>query len=106
MYQVADSQLNDAISSSDSWKISEEVSEDENGAVAAGLKPTTSARQIKALIEQITGQLKSFEMTVLTFCRPICAATITRISSAFPYLDPASHLGVILLSCLRFTRRL
>ena len=54
---VANNQLNEIISSADAWDITEEISSDDDdaGTAVAGMKPTVSSRQIKALIEQITG---------------------------------------------------
>ena len=49
---VGENQINEIISSSDAWNISEDSSEEE---MLGGLKATVSSRQIKALIEQITG---------------------------------------------------
>lgn len=53
IWVVGETQLNDIISSSEAWTISEDLTEDEIS--TTGLKPTVSARQVKALIEQITG---------------------------------------------------
>ena len=52
---VADAQLNDIISASDAWTISDEITEREDGPTEIGLKPTVSSRQVKALVEQILG---------------------------------------------------
>ena len=48
---VGENQINEIISSADAWNISEDLEEESLG----GLKATVSSRQIKALIEQITG---------------------------------------------------
>lgn len=53
--EVVDSQLHSIISSPEAWNISDEAMEEDE--TAAGRKPTTSSRQIKALIEQVTGEL-------------------------------------------------
>lgn len=50
---VAEGQMNDIISSVDAWTISEDMPDEEVS--SSGLKPTVSARQVKALIEQLTG---------------------------------------------------
>ena len=52
---VADDQLNEIISSSEAWTISDEVPESEEGPSGAGPKSTVSSRQVKALFEQILG---------------------------------------------------
>jgi len=52
---VAEGQLHEIISSSDAWTISDEASDADGGLAEDDLKPTTSARQVKALIEQVTG---------------------------------------------------
>lgn len=51
MKTVGENQINEIISSADAWNISEDLEEESLG----GLKATVSSRQIKALIEQITG---------------------------------------------------
>ncbi|WVR05282.1 hypothetical protein IAU60_002294 [Kwoniella sp. DSM 27419] len=51
--KFAEGQLNEIISSSDAWTITDEAQEDDAGQ-STGLRPTVSARQVKALIEQIT----------------------------------------------------
>lgn len=48
-----DSQSNSIISSPEAWTISDEVMEEDEA--VSGRKPTNSSRQIKALIEQVTG---------------------------------------------------
>ena len=53
---VAENQMQEIISSSDAWTISEDLTDEE--ITSSGLKPTVSARQVKALIEQLTGQSK------------------------------------------------
>lgn len=49
--------MNEIISSSDAWVISEDLTDEEIN--SSGLRPTISARQVKALIEQLTGQSNS-----------------------------------------------
>lgn len=51
---VAENQMNEIISSSEAWTISEDLTDEE--IASSGLRPTVSARQVKALIEQLTGQ--------------------------------------------------
>ena len=51
---VAENQMHEIISSSDAWTICEDLTDEE--ITSSGLKPTVSARQVKALIEQLTGQ--------------------------------------------------
>jgi hypothetical protein len=46
--------MNEIISSADAWTISEDLTEEEMA--VNGSKPTISSRQIKALIEQVTGK--------------------------------------------------
>lgn len=57
-WPVADGLFNDIISSADAWQLvidSDESSKSE-GDIDVELRPTTSARRVKALIEQVTGQ--------------------------------------------------
>lgn len=51
-----DGQLNEIMSSRDAWQISDEAPAAEDEPSAEGLKPTISARQVKSLIEQVTGE--------------------------------------------------
>lgn len=50
---VAEDQYNDIISAPDAWLIVDEESEGVGG--ERELRPTNSARRIKALVEQVTG---------------------------------------------------
>lgn len=43
------------ISAQDAWLIADDSSEDEEFAIDRELKPTNSARRVKALVEQVTG---------------------------------------------------
>lgn len=55
-YAVAMDQYMEIISAPDAWLIAEEVGdEDEEGPIDRELKPTNSARRVKALVEQVTG---------------------------------------------------
>jgi hypothetical protein len=60
----AEKQLHDIISASDAWTIMQDTPEDEESLSRIGLRPTISSRQVKALIEQITG-----EFTFLNSCQ-------------------------------------
>lgn len=51
---VVDTQMHDIIASSDAWTITDEAIDEDDGAMD-GQRPTVSARQVKALIEQVTG---------------------------------------------------
>ena len=53
---VAEQQLHEIIASSEAWAISDEAPDIDGRLAEDDLKPTTSARQIKALIEQVTGK--------------------------------------------------
>ena len=44
------------ISAADAWLIADETVEDEEGVIDRELKPTNSARRVKALVEQVTGK--------------------------------------------------
>lgn len=70
---VADDQLNEIISSSEAWTISDEIPENEEGPSEAGLKSTISSRQVKALFEQILGSLCILLHcpSTLSFRRPV-----------------------------------
>jgi hypothetical protein len=46
--------MHDIIASSDAWTITDEAIDEDDGAMD-GQRPTVSARQVKALIEQVTG---------------------------------------------------
>ncbi len=51
---VAEDQYNVIINDSDAWTVSEEV---DLGSLSRDLRPTVSARRVKSLIEQVTGEL-------------------------------------------------
>lgn len=53
---VAMDQYIEIISAADAWLIADETVEDEEGVVDRELKPTNSARRVKALVEQVTGK--------------------------------------------------
>ena len=48
-------QYTEIISSGDAWLIADETAEDEESGIDRELKPTNSARRVKALVEQVTG---------------------------------------------------
>ncbi|ORX39873.1 TIP-1 family-domain-containing protein [Kockovaella imperatae] len=52
--KFAESQLKEILASPEAWTITDEVAEEDVEQVEAGMRPTTSARQVKALFEQIT----------------------------------------------------
>ena len=52
---VAMDQYMDIISAADAWQIADENVEDEETIIDKELKPTNSARRVKALVEQVTG---------------------------------------------------
>jgi hypothetical protein len=58
---VIDDQYNEIISSSDAWLVAEEVDHDD---ALRDLKPTNSSRRIKSLVEQVTGQLTLYFLTL------------------------------------------
>lgn len=58
---VAESQLHEIIAGADAWNISDEAPE-ESDESQGELKPTTSARQVKALVEQVTGMFGIVEI--------------------------------------------
>ena len=54
-FSVAMNQYMDIISASDSWLVADEVGDESSSPTDRELKPTNSARRVKALVEQITG---------------------------------------------------
>ncbi|WWD15898.1 hypothetical protein CI109_100322 [Kwoniella shandongensis] len=97
--KFADSQFNEIISSSDAWTISDEVPEGEEGQ-ASGLRPTISARRVKALIEQIIDRyapLPELEYKLpflLSIQLPILTAYHLRISSSLDAFESLSSAFV------------
>lgn len=55
---VAMDQYMDIISASDAWLIADEndAEEDEGHVAISDIKPTVSARRVRALVEQVTGE--------------------------------------------------
>lgn len=52
---VAMDQYVEIISANDAWLIADEQAEEEETVIDRALKPTNSARRVKALVEQVTG---------------------------------------------------
>ena len=52
---VADSVYNEIIGSPDAWQLVDDDCDKGHARIDEDLKPTTSARRIKALVEQVTG---------------------------------------------------
>ena len=59
MPAVAMEQYTEIISASDAWLIADESLEDEESVIDRELRPTNSARRVKALVEQVTGKYAS-----------------------------------------------
>lgn len=55
LFAVAMGQYMETISADDAWLIADETLESEVNAIDRELKPTNSARRVKALVEQVTG---------------------------------------------------
>ncbi|WVQ81558.1 hypothetical protein IAT38_003682 [Cryptococcus sp. DSM 104549] len=96
--KFADKQLNDIISSSDAWTISDELPEGEEE--QAGLRPTISGRQVKALIEQISDRyapLPELEYKLpflISIQLPILSAYHARISGSLDAFESLSSAFV------------
>ncbi|OCF54147.1 hypothetical protein L486_08343 [Kwoniella mangroviensis CBS 10435] len=97
--KFADTQLNEIISSPEAWTISDEVNEEDEGQ-SSGLKPTVSARQVKALVEQITDRYAPLpDLTyklpfLLSVQLPILQAYQTRISGSLDAFETLSSAFV------------
>ncbi|WVQ70105.1 uncharacterized protein L199_008330 [Kwoniella botswanensis] len=97
--KFADTQLNEIISSTEAWTISDEVNEEGEGE-SSGVKPTVSARQVKALIEQITDRYAPLpDLTyklpfLLSVQLPILQAYQTRISGSLDAFETLSSAFV------------
>ena len=55
---VAEDQYHEIISASDAWLVADDTSED--ASAERELRSTNSARRIKALVEQVTGESSDF----------------------------------------------
>ena len=55
-FVVAEDQYQEIISAPDAWLVADEASEDTNSGLE--LRSTNSARRIKALVEQVTGEIE------------------------------------------------
>ncbi|WWD01416.1 hypothetical protein V866_008360 [Kwoniella sp. B9012] len=97
--KFADTQLNEIISSTEAWTISDEVNEEDEGE-SSGVKPTVSARQVKALVEQITDRYAPLpDLTyklpfLLSVQLPILQAYQTRISGSLDAFETLSSAFV------------
>ncbi|ORY33806.1 TIP-1 family-domain-containing protein [Naematelia encephala] len=98
--KFADGQLNEIISSTNAWDISDELSDGEEGLSQAGLKPTVSSRQVKALFEQIQDRYSplpslEYKLPFLTSIQlPILAAYHGRISGSLDAFENLSSAFV------------
>ncbi|WWC69475.1 uncharacterized protein I206_103416 [Kwoniella pini CBS 10737] len=97
--KFADGQLNEIISSPEAWTISDEISEEEEGQ-SLGLKATTSARQVKALVEQITDRYAplpdlAYKLPFLLSTQlPILQNYLSRISGSLDAFETLSSAFV------------
>ncbi|WVW83112.1 hypothetical protein I302_105130 [Kwoniella bestiolae CBS 10118] len=97
--KFADTQLNEIISSPEAWTISDESNEEDEGQ-SSGIKPTVSARQVKALVEQITDRYAPLpDLTyklpfLLSVQLPILQAYQTRISGSLDAFETLSSAFV------------
>ncbi|WWC90049.1 uncharacterized protein L201_004981 [Kwoniella dendrophila CBS 6074] len=97
--KFADGQLNEIISSSEAWTISDEVNEEDDNQIS-GLKSTVSARQVKALVEQITDRYAplpdlAYKLPfLLSIQLPILQAYQTRISGSLDAFETLSSAFV------------
>lgn len=101
---VAETQLHEIISADDAWTVTDESPDDESGEKADALKPTTSARQVRTLIEQITGECLIPDSATLTGSRPLCPPPVARVSPPLSYHDPATPAINVQCSHLRVPR--
>ncbi|OCF36565.1 hypothetical protein I316_01816 [Kwoniella heveanensis BCC8398] len=99
--KFANNQLNEIISSPEAWAISDESQENEDGDnQSSGVKPTISARQVKALIEQVTDRYAPLpELTyklpfLLSIQLPILQTYHTRISGSLDAFETLSSAFV------------
>ncbi|WVQ98696.1 hypothetical protein IAU59_005827 [Kwoniella sp. CBS 9459] len=101
--KFANSQLNEIISSPEAWAISDESQETEDGDTedqSSGVKPTVSARQVKALIEQVTDRYAPLpDLTyklpfLLSVQLPILQSYHTRISGSLDAFETLSSAFV------------
>jgi len=105
---VAEDHYNDIINSPDAWMIADEVRDEE---AVLDLRPTNSARRVKALIEQVTGpSLSSFcdyliLIPIHSTSRPLPTATAIPPQSQILNENPDSHSGTVSLPCLLLSGR-
>jgi hypothetical protein len=103
---VVDEQLQEIISSQDAWKISDEPVDYQED--SEGRKPTVSSRQIKSLMEQVTGKYSKNEYGNyhLNLCsRPLRPAANARAQTSVPHLHPATDTHGVSLPHFRLPRR-
>lgn len=102
---VAEEQLQEIISSPDAWSISEESGDPEEGIQEDDLKPTTSARQVRALIDQVTGKSSIMLNSTSLTDRSVLAPAFAQIPPSVPDLYPASDPCLVPLSNKRVIGR-
>ncbi|KAK4688656.1 RAD50-interacting protein 1, partial [Tremellales sp. Uapishka_1] len=97
--RFAEGQLNEIISAIDAWDISDDLSEEE-GSQNFGLKPSNSARQVKALVEQITDRYSplpglEYKLPFLTTIQlPLLNSYQSRISGSLDAFETLSSAFV------------
>lgn len=101
-YAVAMNQYMDIISTSDAWLIAnDDGNDDEATAIDRELKPTNSARRVKALVEQVTGEVAHQfileDPTNLEGCRSLF--TVTAVHTTYTLLDHCTTSSVGILPC-------
>ena len=91
-------QYMDIISAPDAWLIAEDTSEDDDDAVVdRELKPTNSARRVKALVEQVTGEssLRTLSHVAHSSRTATCDKIVTRLCPS----SSSAHASSSLCSC-------
>lgn len=78
----------ETISAEDAWLIADDNTENEEFSIDRELKPTNSARRIKALVEQVTGPCCSLHLVTIFYLqngRPLFATTTVHPSDTVPH---------------------
>ena len=101
----------DIISASDAWLIADDDGEEERSSRTADheLRPTNSARRIKALVEQVTGTYMLVIWHIMShqfLPRPLFSPAGVLSSHPFPNCCPAPFAGTIPWADIFFTRRI
>ena len=104
-------QYTEIISASDAWLIANDDGNDDDAVVVdRELRPTNSARRVKALVEQVTGKHYLVSVSIVPIIHFVHYRSLLAIASvyaAYALFDrgPAASVGILSRSYISIPRR-